>query len=412
MIYHVQESEQISPSYQYEADSSTESTAVPRTKVQLILFLSKLLNTAERNYWPTELKVAGIVWVIKRVRHMIESTKVPPIIVYTDHSAAVSISKQTSLITFSTNKLNLRLVRASQYLSGFELAIRHKAGKANIVSDALSRLKNDTIVKEQEPSILNVLYGHSMKQESEAPSYEYEEAFIYHVTLIEMSDDFKVKLKEAYEKDEQWKKVLDLVKPSSDPTTAEPEQEPVSASPAEPEPTVGIRFKYRNELLYYINFDDGRERLCIPIIMKQQIFHLAHDQQHHGEYHRIYERIIPSVYIRHLTKHLRAYINHCSICAINQIKRHKSYGSLVSIDRPNVPFHIIAMDFVIALSGELDSLLIITDKFSKRILLISGKTIYNAVKWVNIVLTEFMSHDWGIPNAIISDRDSKFMSFF
>ena len=375
MIYHVQEP----PTYQYE-ETFSAATVLHRTKVQLILFLSKLLNTAERNYWPTELEVAGIVWVIKRIRHMIEFTKISPTIVYTDHSAAVPISRQTSLFTSSTNKLNLRLVRASQYLSGFELTIRHKAGKANIVSDALSRLKNDAIVKEQEPSILNVLYGHPIEQKPEAPSYEYEEAFTYHITLIEMSDDFKVKLKEAYKKDEQWKKVLNLVKPSSDPTTAEPKQESVSDSPAELEPTTEIRFKYRNELLYYINFDDGRERLCIPAIMKQQIFHLTHDQQHHGEYHRIYERIVSSVYIRHLTKHLRAYIDHCPICAINQTKRHKSYDSLVSIDRPNVPFHIIAMNFVVALSGELDSLLIITNKFSKRILLIPGKTTYNAVK--------------------------------
>ena len=32
-----------------------------RTAVQPILFLSKMLNSAEQNYWPTELEVAGIV---------------------------------------------------------------------------------------------------------------------------------------------------------------------------------------------------------------------------------------------------------------------------------------------------------------------------------------------------------------
>ncbi len=33
----------------------------PMTAVQPIMFLSKMLNQAERNYWPTELEVAGIV---------------------------------------------------------------------------------------------------------------------------------------------------------------------------------------------------------------------------------------------------------------------------------------------------------------------------------------------------------------
>ena len=59
----------------------------PRTDVQPIIFLSGCLNTAERNYWPTELEVAGVVWVVKKVRHMIESSKVPLVIIDTDHSA-------------------------------------------------------------------------------------------------------------------------------------------------------------------------------------------------------------------------------------------------------------------------------------------------------------------------------------
>ena len=124
----------------YVVGNPAEGVAFPRTDVQLILFLSKLLNGAEKNYWPTELEVAGIVWVVKRIRHMIEFTKLSPAIIYTDHSAAVSIFKQTTLATSSIDKLNLRLVRASQYLFSFNIAVRHKAGKFNVVSDALSRL--------------------------------------------------------------------------------------------------------------------------------------------------------------------------------------------------------------------------------------------------------------------------------
>ena len=33
----------------------------PRSAVQPIMFLSRCLNTAEKNYWPTELEVASIV---------------------------------------------------------------------------------------------------------------------------------------------------------------------------------------------------------------------------------------------------------------------------------------------------------------------------------------------------------------
>lgn len=37
-------------------------------------------------------------------------------------------------------RLNLRLVRASQFLQQFKLDIRHKQGKEHIVPEALSRL--------------------------------------------------------------------------------------------------------------------------------------------------------------------------------------------------------------------------------------------------------------------------------
>ena len=111
-----------------------------RTKVQPILFLSKCLNSAEQNYWPTELEVAGVVWTVKKVRHMIELSLKPPVIVYTDHSAGVDISKQTTLKTASTDKLNLRLVRVLQYLLIFNLELKYKAGKTNLVPDILLRL--------------------------------------------------------------------------------------------------------------------------------------------------------------------------------------------------------------------------------------------------------------------------------
>lgn len=63
---------------------------------------------------------------------------------------------------------------------------------------------------------------------------------------------------------------------------------------------------------------------------------------------------------------------------------------MVSIDRPGISFHIIVMDFIVALSltlAGLDYLLTVIDKFFKRVLLISGKSTYFAVEWANFLLT-------------------------
>ena len=166
--------------------------------------------------------------------------------------------------------------------------------------------------------------------------------------------------------------------------------------------------------LYYTNFDEGRQRLCIPNVLEKEVFELAHDKQHHGGYHRTYDRIAGSVYLRHLAKHLRSYIEHCPDCQLNQTKRHKPYGSLLPIDRPAIPFHTIAMDFIVALplANGFDNLLTITDKFTKWNLLIPGQTTWNAPQWTDTVLSALVGHQWGIPCALISDRDSKFMSSF
>ena len=61
IIYHIKGDPQI-----------IDLSKVPRTSVQPIMFLSKLLNTAESKYWSIELEVAGIVWVIKKIRYIVE----------------------------------------------------------------------------------------------------------------------------------------------------------------------------------------------------------------------------------------------------------------------------------------------------------------------------------------------------
>lgn len=42
------------------------------TLMQPILFLSRLLIAAKKNYWPTELEIARFVWVIKKLRYLVK----------------------------------------------------------------------------------------------------------------------------------------------------------------------------------------------------------------------------------------------------------------------------------------------------------------------------------------------------
>ena len=48
---------------------------------------------------------------------------------------------------------------------------------------------------------------------------------------------------------------------------------------------IRLHFVLRKSLIYYTNFDDGRERLYVPKALEKEVFELAHDYQHHGGFH-------------------------------------------------------------------------------------------------------------------------------
>jgi len=132
----------------YHAKEAKKDKTPWQKSMKSILFLSWLLTDAETHYWPTELKVAELVWVLKKTHHLIEVAE-QSMIVYTDHTAAVGIGRQFSLNTTAVKKLNLRLVRASEYLQRFQLKIQYKLRKTNIIPDALFRLPSSNNVHER-----------------------------------------------------------------------------------------------------------------------------------------------------------------------------------------------------------------------------------------------------------------------
>lgn len=82
---------------------------------------------------------------MKKVRHIIKLSK-SSVIIQTNHFVILDILQQSSITsTTSTIRLNLRLVRVSQFFQQFKFKVRHKPGKIYIIPDALSRLANFNI---------------------------------------------------------------------------------------------------------------------------------------------------------------------------------------------------------------------------------------------------------------------------
>ena len=206
-----------------------------------------------------------------------------------------------------------------------------------------------------------------------------------------MSRDFRKAIQTDYQKDKRWNRLLHLIGEDTTP---------------------GVQFVWRDGLIYHVDSLDGRLRLCIPKGIQHEIFALAHDQQNHCGYHRAYERIRATYYIRRLARRLRLYLTHCRLCNLNQTKRHPPYGELRPIQTPPLPFHTVTIDFIAGLPSVngFDMALTVTCKASKRCTIVPGKSTHSAADWAATFLEGTV--DWGLPSAIISDRDRKFMSEF
>ena len=325
--------------------------------IEFILFFSRLFSSIETRYWFIELKIIDVIWVLRKIRHLLNFSKQKSIVIFIDHDAVLNIIKQVNIIIISIDKLNLRFVKVFDYIQRFELDIRHKSSKQHIVSNVLFRLINiniDTIFDENE---LNVLFI---------------------TVLIEVEKDFLKRIIEDYFIDVNWKKisvVLDKQNVEND-----------------------ARFFFYwkiNEFIFrsneFITDDHAYEsrRLCIFHSIIQNILVVAHDDNHF-EFARCYERISFNYYIRDFIKYFRDFLKHCFKCQTYQTRRHLSYDFLQFIFIFSIFFHTITIDFILILSiffdESWDCMMSVNCKYFKRIILIFEKITWFATQWKHALL--------------------------
>jgi hypothetical protein len=215
--------------------------------------------------------------------------------------------------------------------------------------------------------------------------------------MIEMSSEFRDKIRKAYTEDKKWKEIIKQLRRSGG-----------SQGGASPYP-----YFMDGDLVYYLDPVDMRRRLCVPKALEKEIFEMAHDEHHHAGFHRAYSRITAGLYLRNLSRRLKQYITHCPQCLHYQTTRHAPYGALQPVVGPPIPFHTVTADFILGLpktSEGFDAVMTVTCKFSKKVEFVPGKETYTAEEWAKAYFGA--TTDWSIPSVWIGDRDSKWLSKF
>ena len=310
-----------------------------KNKMKSIMFFSREFIYAKIRYWPTEMKVVALIWIVKKIRHFIETIE-HPIIIYTDYSMMVAIAQQFNLNMTFVIKLNLRLIRSSKYLQRFKLNIWHIQNKTNIISNTLSRLTSSNDKKKIKKNVLIAMT-----------------TFVYFIIIIHMIYELKTKIINNYTN--YYLKIIDFI---------------IANNKLDFYAT-NFFYVFKKGFLYYKNFKK-KLRFCISDNMIKKIFEQTHDQSKHFEFVATYKRIIDDFYIFKLSKKLRNYIKNCPQCELNQTFHHFFYKTLQSIISFSKPFHIIMIDFIVILSefkkNKFNCVMSMIDKFSKTIIFITN----------------------------------------
>ena len=93
-----------------------------------IIFINRLLTSAERKFTTTEKECLAVLWAVERLRHYLEGFSFT---VFTDHSSLLWLAKLSNP--------SGRLARWAMRLLAFDMIIVHRPGSQNQVPDALSR---------------------------------------------------------------------------------------------------------------------------------------------------------------------------------------------------------------------------------------------------------------------------------
>jgi hypothetical protein len=327
-------------------------------KLYPIAYYSHRLSETEVRYPVREKELMAIVYSCRYFRVYILGKHTE---VRTDHKTLQYLNTQKELH-------GARVIRWVEELQQYDLDIKYIKGSENAVADGLSRS--------------GVFATLASPPEGENGAFARE--------LI-------AEIKSNYNKDEFTKKIL----------AAMGDKDTSAQYP---------RFKKRDDVILYL--DGDRERLVIPYDYKlrTKILKEVHESDINGHpgIFKMLELMSREYYWPRMNMDVQKFVSSCAQCQRNKAGHTPPIGLLHPLEIPKQRWHTVSMDFMGPFPKTArgnDMIMIIVEKLTKRIILQAMKSTDTAAQVARYYFDNVFRH-FGLPEVIISDRDSKFKSQF
>jgi transposase InsO family protein len=163
-----------------------------------------------------------------------------------------------------------------------------------------------------------------------------------------------------------------------------------------------------DDVLFY------KHQLVVPAALRKTVLEAEHDSKvvRHWGAGKTVEIISRNFHWPNMDEQIRQYVHENESCQRNKPSQHRRNGLLHPLELPNAPWTSISMDFITDLP-ELEgcrTIWVVVDCFTKMAHFIPLKE-----KTATYVAKQFVTHIWrahGLPDDIVSDRDTAFTSKF
>jgi len=352
-----------------EADASDYATGgvlsvkCENGKWRPVVFISKSLNTTERNYKIHNKEMLAVIRCLEAWRHYLEGEKLE-FEIWTDHK---------NLQYFMTSqKLNQRQVQWALYLSRFNFTLKHVPGKSMGKADGLSRRPD---------------WQEGVERDNEDRTLIKPEWVRGAETIVE-EGNLKERIKKVQEGDEKVVKVVEELKKAGIKTLKDEEWEIEN----------GVVLK--------------KGRIYVPEgELREEVIWLHHDTPvgRHGERWKMTELVTRNYWWPGVTKEVEKYVEGCNACQRYKNRSEVPAGKLMPNAIPEKPWSHISADFItkLPLAQEYDAILVVCDRFSKMAHFIAT-TEKTSVEGLAKLFRDQVWRLHGLPKSIISDRGVQF----